>query len=411
MEPRHRAPGGVHASRPRIILTAALATLVLTGLSLAGCGGSDNKAKPPPEVGFAVLAPTTAPVVTELPGRTSATSTAEVRPQITGVIERRMFTEGALVHRGQPLYRIDASLYRAAQMQASANLASAQASASAATARADRYRPLAADKAVSQQDYTDAAATARVTAAQVAQARASLAAASTNLRFTTVPAPITGRIGRSLLTEGALATANQAAPLAVISQLDPIYVDIQQNASDLIALRRQMASGGATPVGVHLKLDDDSDYPHEGTLEFSEVTADPSTGTVTLRLRFPNPEGLLLPGMFVRAQLHQASQGNVFLVPQSALTRDARGNAVVFVVGAGNKAELRKVTAPRTLGDQWVVTAGLSRGDRLITQGLGKVKPGLPIHPVPENTPQHPLALNFAPHRLPDAARPRPDLG
>ena len=362
MERRHRAPGGVCKSASLHRLAAG--ALAAAALALGGCGPSGDKGRAPPEVGFAVLAPTTAPLITELPGRTSATATAEVRPQISGVIEQRMFTEGALVHRGEPLYRIDASLYRAAQMQAAANLASAQASAGASAARADRYRPLAADKAVSQQDYTDAAAAARAGAAQVAQARAALAAAGTNLRFTTVPAPITGRIGRSLLTEGALATAGQAAPLAVISQADPIYVDIQQSATDLLALRRQLAGGGATPAParVHLKLDDDSDYPHEGTLEFSEVTADPATGTVTLRLRFPNPEGMLLPGMFVRAQITQATQSNVFLVPQAALTRDARGNAVVFVVGAGNKAELRPVTATRTLGDKWVVTGGSRKG-------------------------------------------------
>ena len=403
MERSYRAPGGVSKTHPLLIIAT---TLAAGTLALSGCGPSGDKGKPAPEVGYSVLAPTSAPLVTELPGRTTAAATAEVRPQVSGIIQARMFTEGALVHRGQPLYRIDASLYRAAQMQAAANLASAQANAGSAVARADRYRPLAADKAVSQQDYTDAAAAARAATAQVAQSRAALAAAATNLRFTTVPAPITGRIGRSLLTEGALATAGQATPLAVISQTDPMFVDIQQSASELLALRRQLAGGGATaqPPKVHLKLDDDSDYPHEGSLEFSEVTADPATGTVTLRLRFANPEGMLLPGMFVRVTVTQASQNNIFLVPQSALSRDARGNAVVFVVGAGNKAELRNVTAPRTLGNNWVVTDGLARGDRLITQGLGKVKPGQPVRPVPDGTPQHPLALNVS--RQDPQARP-----
>ena len=409
MKRRLRAPGGAYQSGPLSTLAAARLTMAaLAMLALAGCGASNNSAKAPPEVGYAIVSPATAPLVNELSGRTNAFRTAEVRPQVSGIIQRRMFIEGEMVHQGQPLYRIDASLYRAAQMQAAANLASASASAVAAAAKADRYRPLAADKAVSQQDYTDAAAAARVAAAQVAQNRAALSAASTNLHFTTVPAPITGRIGRSLLTEGALATADQAGPLAVISQLDPIYVDIQESASDLLALRRQLAAGGATalPVKVHLRLDDDSVYPHEGTLEFSEVTADPATGTVTLRLRFPNPEGMLLPGMFVRAQITQASQSNVFLVPQAAITRDARGNAVVVLVGAGNKAEMRRVTATRTVGDKWVVTAGLARGDKLVTQGLGRVKPGLPIRPVPDTTPQHPLTWSpalpgpFGPARL-----------
>jgi membrane fusion protein (multidrug efflux system) len=367
--------------------------LTIATLGLSGCGG-EKPAKAPPEVGFAVLQPATAPLLTELPGRTSAFRTAEVRPQVSGVIQQRLFTEGATVHQGQPLYRIDASLYAAATRQAAANLASAQASAEATGAKAARYRPLAAEQAVAQQDFTDAAAAARVAAAQVAQNRASLATARINLRFTTVPAPITGQIGRSLVTEGALATADQPAPLAVISQLDPIYVDIQQSATDLLTLRHQLAGGGATAMRakVRLRLDDDSEYPHDGTLEFSEVTADPATGTVTLRLRFPNPDGMLLPGMFVRAEVTQASQSNIFLVPQSALTRDARGNAVVFLVDANNHAELRKITAERTLGDKWVVTAGLKRGEKLITQGIGRIKPGLPIHPVPDTTPQQPLA-------------------
>ena len=338
-------------------------------------------------------------MMTELPGRISALRSAEVRPQISGVIQRRLFTEGSLVRQGQPLYQIDSSLYRAASAQASANLAAAMASADAASARAARYRPLAAEQAIAQQDYTDVVAAARQARAQVAQTRAALSAAQVNLRFATVPAPITGRIGRSLFTEGALVTGSQGDPLAVISVLDPIYVDIKQSAADLLRLRRQLSSGGAAPMlaEVRLKLDDGSDYGFVGTVEFSEVTVDPATGSVTLRARFPNAQGLLLPGMFVRASFAQASQANVYLVPQVAMTRDPKGNAQVFVLGEGGKAVPRPVTAERTLGEDWVVTAGLKDGDRVITQGIGKLRPNQPVKAVPEASPQRTAPQSAAP--------------
>ena len=378
---------------PRGAASATLA-IILCAL-IAGCGGADkNAAKPPVEVGYQVLAPTSTDLASELPGRTEAFATGEVRPQVSGVIQRRLFTEGALVRAGQPLYQIDASLSRAAVHQAEANLASAESHAASAKLKADRYRPLAADQAVSQQDYTDAQGAAKEAAASVAQARAALDTARINLRYTTVPAPVSGRIGRSLVTEGALASAGQAGPLAVISVLDPMYVNIQESSNDLLALRNQLANGGAAPLSlpVRLKLDDGSFYAYDGKLEFSEVTVDPATGSVTLRARFPNPRGMLLPGMFVRAELTQARATNVFLVPQSALTRDARGNALVFVVGAGDKAELRPVTTSHTQGPAWIVTQGLKAGDRLITQGLGHIRPGAPLHAVPDTTPQHTLA-------------------
>lgn len=368
---------------------------VAAGLSLllAGCGDSAKDAKGQrgtPEVGFRVMQPATVPLEIELPGRVNALQTAEVRPQISGVIEKRLFTEGALVHAGQPLYRIDASLYRAAAAQAEANVASARASAEAAGAKAERYRTLAEQEAVARQDYADALATARQTKAAIAQTTAALNTARINLRFTTVPAPITGRIGRSLFTEGALVTNGQAGPLAVISQLDTVYFDMQQSAADMLRLRRQLANGGNLPSGVQvrLKLDDGTDYPLPGTLQFSEVTADAATGTVTLRARFPNPQGLLMPGMFARARIAQSSQAGAYLVPQVALTRDAQGKPRVYVVGRDNKAEPRSVAADRTMGDAWVVTGGLSPGDRLITQGIGKLKPNGPVKPVPETAPQ-----------------------
>jgi membrane fusion protein, multidrug efflux system len=312
------------------------------------------------------------------------------------VIQARLFSEGAVVQAGQPLFRIDPSLYRAAMAQAQANLASSQANASAAIAKAERYRPLAAQGAVAQQDYADAAAAAQQARASIQQTRAALQTAQINVRFTTVPAPITGRIGRSLFTEGALVTTGQADPLAVISVLDPVNVDLQQSAADLLRLRRQMAAGtGTAPLTaqVQLQLDDGTQYAHPGQLAFSEVTADPSTGTVTLRAHFPNPEWLLLPGMFVHARLAQAVQTNVFLVPQVAVTRDPLGKASVYVLTKDNKAQLRDIVADRTQGDAWVVTSGLKDGDRVITQGLGKLKPGMPIQPVvavPETAPQTP---------------------
>jgi membrane fusion protein (multidrug efflux system) len=373
--------------------TPARATLLLSAgtiLALSACGQEAKKEKGPPQVGFTVAHATTVPMEFELPGRITPFEQGQVRPQVSGVIQRQLFTEGALVHKGQPLYQIDASLYRAAAQSAAANLASAQASAEAAQQKAERYKPLAAAQAVAQQDYTDAAATARQTAAAVAQQRANLATAQINLRYTTVPAPLTGRIGRSLYTQGALVTANQTDPLAVVSALDPVYVDIQQSGADMLKLRRQLAAGGAQTVApkVTLKLDDGTDYPLPGTLQVAEVTVDTSTGTVAMRAKFPNPKGLLLPGLFVRTKLTQAAQAKAFLVPQVALTRDPMGRATVYVVGKGNKAELRKVEAERTMGDQWVVTSGLADGDKLITQGVGKFKPGGDIRPVPDTTPQ-----------------------
>ncbi|MES2096982.1 MAG: efflux RND transporter periplasmic adaptor subunit [Pseudomonadota bacterium] len=369
------------------------AFVIALALSLAGCGARDDAARRQqgtPEVGYIVVQPTAVPLVSEIAGRTNAYLTSEVRPQVSGIIRKRFFTEGSYVRKGQPLYQIDPSLYRAATNQASANLTSAQAQAEAARIKADRYRPLAADQAVSAQDYTDAAASARQARAAVDQNRAALSTAQINLKFTTVPAPISGKIGRSLLTEGALATSNQTDPLAVISVLDPIYVDIQQSASDLLKLRRQLSTGNAvsSAAEVRLKLEDGSDYGFAGTVEFSEATVDPATGTVTLRARFANPQGLLLPGMFVRASFAQSTDPNAFLIPQTAVARDAKGNPQVYVLSPDNKAIARVVTATRTVGSNWVVTGGLKAGEKVITEGLGKLKPGQPVKAVPAGSPQ-----------------------
>lgn len=368
---------------------------VLVAASLASCSPSGDKqsganAQRVREVGFVTIAPEAVALSVTLAGRTVAYETSEVRPQVSGVIRKRYFTEGGYVRAGQSLFQIDASLYRASVNQAEANLASAKASADAAVAKANRYRPLADMEAIAKQDYTDAAAQARSARAAVDQNAAALETARINLRFTNVPAPISGRIGRSLVTVGALANANQDTPLAVIQRSDPIYVDMQQSVSELTALRRRLAQGGISGASteVRLKFDDGSDYGLPGTVEFSEVTVNENTGTVTVRARFPNPENLLLPGMFVNAAFDQAIDPNAYLVPQPAVLRDFDGSAYLFVVGKDNKAQRRKIETSRTHGQAWVVTKGIAKGDKVILQGLNGLKNGDAIRPVPASTPQ-----------------------
>lgn len=370
---------------PKVPRNGRRALMLLT-LALAACGpAKEERRKPVPEAGFIVIRTETAPLSTELAGRTAAFETSEVRPQVTGVVTARLFTEGSVVRQGQTLYRIDPSLYGAAAAQAQANLASARAAAVAARARADRFRPLAEAEAVSKQDYTDAVATAAQAEATVRQTGAALETAQVNLRFTRVPAPITGRIGRSIVTTGALVTAGQADALTTIQRLDPMFVDLPQSSADLLALRRALAKGGVVPASaqVRLTLEDGVDYGRTGTMQFAEAMVDPATGTVTLRARFPNPDGLLLPGMYVRARLVQSIAANAILVPQAALSRTARGEATVMLVGPGDKAVQRVVTADRTVGDKWLVSAGLKPGERVIVEGLGLIRAGQPVRPVP----------------------------
>ncbi|WP_277970907.1 MULTISPECIES: efflux RND transporter periplasmic adaptor subunit [Sphingomonas] len=375
----------------------AVGALGIVTLAIGGCAqktetkGGRGGPKGPPEVGYIEIQKSSVPSITELAGRTSAYQMAEVRPQVTGLITKRLFTEGSIVQKGQALYQIDPRLYRASANQAAANLASAAANATATKAKAERYKPLADMQAVAAQDYTDAQGLAQQAAASVQQTRAALETARINLKFTTVPAPITGKIGRSLYTEGALVTSSQTDPLTVIQRLDPIFVDIQQASADLLRLRRALAGGGASAASradVRLKLEDGSDYGMVGDVQFSEAMVDATTGTVTLRARFPNPNGLLLPGMFVRASFAQAIDNNAFLVPQQSVARDAKGNATVFVVGPNNKAVQKTVTTSRTVGTNWVVTSGLEPGDKIITQGVGKVKANETVRPVPANAPQ-----------------------
>jgi membrane fusion protein, multidrug efflux system len=353
-------------------------------------GGRGGPGGGPITVGYVVVQQGSAPLQQELPGRVAAYQVSEVRPQVSGIILRRFFQEGSVVRQGQTLYQIDPSIYSAQAAQAAANLQSARASAEAARTLAARYRPLVAQEAISKQDYTNAVAQARQAEASIAQNMASLRAAQINLRFTRVPAPISGRIGLSNVTEGALVTANQADALTTITRLDPVYVDVQQSAADLLALRQALARGGAVPTTaqVRLKLPDGSDYGFTGTVEFSQVLVDQATGTVTIRARFANPQAILLPGMFVTAEFAQAVDTSAFLVPQQALSRDPQGNATVWVVGPNNSAVQRIVTADRTQGAYWIVTNGLAVGEKIITQGIANLTPGAKIKAVPQSAPQ-----------------------
>ncbi len=376
----------IYLSSARLRRLSSLSLLILAPLALAGCGkGKEARKTPTPEAGFVVLKTQSVPLFVELAGRTAAYETSDVRPQVSGVIRKRLFTEGSLVREGQTLYQIDPSLYGASAAEARANLANAEAALVSARALADRYKPLAAMEAVSKQDYTNALAAARQAAAAVQQNKALVETASINLRFTRVPAPISGRIGRSLFTTGALVTSGQADALTTIQRLDPIFVDIQQSSGDLLALRRSLAAGGSTPSSakVTLQLEDGSTYPVAGKLEFSEPVVDINTGSVTLRARFANPSGLLLPGMYVRARMSQSTVKQGILVPQAGLSRDPRGQATVMLVGPGDKAVQRIVTADRSVGTDWLVTDGLKPGDKVIVEGLGKIKANQPIKPVP----------------------------
>ncbi len=368
-------------------MTMRAGIAVLLGL-LCACvrdaPGAAAREKPVPEVGYVVLESKAVPLQLELPGRTAAFEVSEVRPQVSGIIQQRLFTEGALVQAGDVLYRIDPRVSQSALGQARADLASATATRNAERARADRFAKLAESGVVSQQDLLDAQANADAAGASALRAQAVLETATVNLGFTKVTAPITGRIGRSVVTPGALVTASQAQPLTTIQKLDPIFVDIQQSSSALLSFRRQLAGGGLarTSTVVSLILEDGSRYPYEGVLEFAESVVDPGTGTVTVRARFPNPEALLLPGMYVRATFSPVAAQRAILAPQQGITRDVKGNATAMVVGEASKAELRTVVTERTVGDQWLVTSGLRDGDRLIVEGLSKIQPGQPVRAV-----------------------------
>ena len=355
---------------------AALIPLFATLALLGACSEQETAQAPQaiPQVGVVTVDAEHFVMTTELPGRTKAFRMAEVRPQVNGIIQKRLFEEGSEVKAGQQLYQIDAAVYEAA-------LQSAEATRLSAGTLAERYAVLVKDRAVSQQAYDEARA-AKL------QADAALERARIDLRYTKVSAPIAGLIGRSAVTEGALVSNGQAQSLATIQQLDPIYVDITQPTRDLLAMRRDLASGRLEKVGDNaaravLKLEDGSKYEHEGRLEFSEVSVDESTGSVTLRAVFPNPDRILLPGMFVHAQLVAGARSNAILVPQQGVSRTPRGEAVAMLVTAENKVEQRIIQTDRTVGNRWLVSDGLKVGDQLITEGLHMVQPGMQVEPVP----------------------------
>jgi membrane fusion protein (multidrug efflux system) len=371
--------------------TIALAVLAL---SLTACGKPKAPPQGPPEAGYVVLQPQVAALKVELPGRTSAIETSEVRPQVSGIVLSRLFTEGSDVHRGQVLYQIDPAPYRAALAQTQGQLANARATLTTAKLKADRYTDLVKINAVSRQEADDATAAYQQALAAVQQGQASVQTASINLGYTRVTAPISGRIGRSTVTRGALVTSEQATALTTIQRTDQMYVDISQSATELMNLRRSVQSGdlGKGSVAVRLKLDNGSEYPQTGTLQFTDVTVDQGTGAVTLRAVFPNPQGVLLPGLYVTAVVNQGTQANAILAPQIGVSRDLRGLPTAMVINAQGKAEQRTLQVGPTIGDKWLVLSGLHAGDRLIVEGLQKVKPDAPVKAVPAGSPSTPAS-------------------
>lgn len=333
------------------------------------------------------LAPQRAEIVTELPGRTAACRIAEVRPQVSGIILNRMFTEGAEVKLGEQLYQINPATYQTAYDSAKAAVAKAEAAAHVAELLMDRRKKLASTKVISQQDYDDSFAVMRQAEADIAARNAALEEARINLEYTKVLSPIAGFIGRSMVTEGALVTSGQAGALATVQQLDPIYVDVTQSSNQLLRLQRELASGQlknsqTKEAATRLVFEDGTQYSEPGTLQFSEVSVDPGTDSVTLRAVFPNPRRELLPGMFVRAIVSEGTNDQAILAPQKGVTRNVRGEPTAFVVGEGNKVELRVLKTDRAIGDKWLVTDGLKAGDRLIVEGLQKIAPGAEVRPV-----------------------------
>ncbi len=378
-------------NRPFRLPATAILVSAVSLLALSGCGKKSTQqggAPPPQQVQIVTMQTQPVHVSTQLPGRLEAFEIAMVRPQVTGVVQKRLFTEGADVVAGQQLYQIDPSTYQAVYDSASGQLAQAQANAATARAKLERYGPLVKAHAVSKQEYDDALAAAKSADAQILIARGQVEAAAVNLRYTKVNAPISGRIGRSLLTVGALATSGQTGNLAVITRLDPIYVDVNLPAVSLLRFRREVASGRIhvnpdNTVPVSLQMEDGSTYELPGKMEFSEVNVDEATATVVVRAVFPNPKKLLLPGMYVHATLDEGIDPNALLVPQQAVTRNTHGDPQVLALDADNKVALRAITTTATRGSDWIVSSGLKPGDRVIVVGLLKVHPGDKVTPVP----------------------------
>ncbi|EDV9436887.1 multidrug efflux RND transporter periplasmic adaptor subunit AcrA [Salmonella enterica subsp. enterica] len=367
-------------------LTPLAVVLMLSGsLALTGCDDKQDQqgGQQMPEVGVVTLKTEPLQITTELPGRTVAYRIAEVRPQVSGIVLKRNFVEGSDIEAGVSLYQIDPATYQATYDSAKGDLAKAQAAANIAELTVKRYQKLLGTQYISKQEYDQALADAQQATAAVVAAKAAVETARINLAYTKVTSPISGRIGKSSVTEGALVQNGQASALATVQQLDPIYVDVTQSSNDFLRLKQELANGSLKQENGKAKVDlvtsDGIKFPQSGTLEFSDVTVDQSTGSITLRAIFPNPDHTLLPGMFVRARLQEGTKPTALLVPQQGVTRTPRGDATVLVVGADNKVETRQIVASQAIGDKWLVTDGLKAGDRVVVSGLQKVRPGAQV--------------------------------
>ncbi len=365
-----------------------LSSLIISALLLTGCDNSgDQQAQPQaPQVSVHVVHSEPLSVTTELPGRTSACRVAEVRPQVSGIILKRNFVEGSDIKAGESLYQIDPATYQAAWNSAKGDEAKAEAAAAIAHLTVKRYVPLLGTQYISQQEYDQAVATARQADADVVAAKAAVENARINLAYTKVTSPIDGRIGKSSVTEGALVTNGQADAMATVQQLDPIYVDVTESSNDFMRLKQESLQRGDDSKSVQLIMENGQPYSLKGSLQFSDVTVDESTGSITLRAVFPNPQHTLLPGMFVRARIDEGVNPQAILVPQQGVTRTPRGDATVLIVNAQNQVENREVTAAQAIGNKWLITSGLQNGDKVIVSGLQKVRPGVTVKATEDTT-------------------------
>ncbi|HDU4043957.1 TPA: efflux RND transporter periplasmic adaptor subunit [Klebsiella aerogenes] len=365
-----------------------LSSLIISALLLTGCDNSGGQQAQPqaPQVSVHVVHSEPLSVTTELPGRTSAFRVAEVRPQVSGIILKRNFVEGSDIKAGESLYQIDPATYQAAWNSAKGDEAKAEAAAAIAHLTVKRYVPLLGTQYISQQEYDQAVATARQADADVVAAKAAVENARINLAYTKVTSPIDGRIGKSSVTEGALVTNGQADAMATVQQLDPIYVDVTESSNDFMRLKQESLQRGDDSKSVQLIMENGQPYSLKGSLQFSDVTVDESTGSITLRAVFPNPQHTLLPGMFVRARIDEGVNPQAILVPQQGVTRTPRGDATVLIVNAQNQVENREVTAAQAIGNKWLITSGLQNGDKVIVSGLQKVRPGVTVKATEDTT-------------------------
>jgi len=386
LEEERKRDGGVQTNGK--VKGIAILGMLAFGLILSNCGSQQATTPPPlPEVAVVTVQPERVVLTTELPGRTSAYFVAEIRPQVNGIVQEVLFNEGSDVKAGSVLYHIDPAPYQAAYKNALAALARSEANLPPVRLKAERFNELIGRKAISQQDFDNADAALKQAEAEVESSKAAVESARINLAYTRITAPISGRIGKSNVTVGALAIAYQGSAFATIQQLDPIYVDATQSSANLLQLKRSMEAGrikgnGPNRTRVKLLLEDGTSYPQEGTLKFSEVTVDPTTGSFILRMIFPNPKHILLPGMYVRAVVQEGEVDRAILVPQQGVSRDTKGNPIALIVDNSGKVQQRMITVDRTVGDKWLVSSGISPGDRLIVEGSQKVRPGVSVKTV-----------------------------